>query len=232
MTPSPLTPLVTVSEQWKAAYSGAAAGFLLLRDVANPPQTNALEAQKAALEQGLQTRFAGFDRARLREVFPLPAYTAYYRRFQQTYHVLLQLESVVRKGKPLPRGAALVEAMFLAELKNLLLTAGHDAATLSFPIRLDVASGRESYTLLGGKGKTLTPGDMFMADGRGIISAILFGPDQRSRITPETTTVLFAVYAPAGIGYAAVNKHLQDLAANVQLVTPQASIEQQKVIEA
>ena len=33
-----------------------------------------------------------------------------YRRFQQTYHVALQLESVALKGKPLPRVAALVEA--------------------------------------------------------------------------------------------------------------------------
>lgn len=38
-----------------------------------------------------------------------------------------------------------------------------------------------------------------MADGEGVISTVLFGPDQRTRITPGTTDVLFAAYAPTGV---------------------------------
>ncbi|MFN8595962.1 MAG: hypothetical protein U0559_07245 [Anaerolineae bacterium] len=33
----------------------------------------------------------------------------------------------------------------MAEIKNLLLTAGHDLDTLQLPVTLDVASGQESY---------------------------------------------------------------------------------------
>jgi hypothetical protein len=35
---------------------------------------------------------------------------------------------VLGTGKPIPRRAALNEAMFKAELKNLIATAGHDLA--------------------------------------------------------------------------------------------------------
>lgn len=48
------------------------------------------------------------------------------------------------------------------------------------------------------------------------------GPDRRTRITPETGDVLFAVYAPAGVGENAVRDHLEDIRANVLLVAPGA----------
>jgi len=48
------------------------------------------------------------------------------------------------------------------------------------------------------------------------------GPDRRTRITPETGDVLFAVYASAGVGDHAVRDHLEDIRANVLLVAPGA----------
>ncbi|GAI35107.1 unnamed protein product, partial [marine sediment metagenome] len=60
-------------------------------------------------------------------------------------HVLLQLESIVFKNKSIPKVASLVEAMFMAEIKNLLLTAGHDLDAIDLPIKLDVSSGGEKY---------------------------------------------------------------------------------------
>jgi hypothetical protein len=66
---------------------------------------------------------------------------------------------------------------------------------------------------------------MMMVDGQGIISSVLHGPDLRTRITPDTREVLFAVYAPAGIREAAVRDHLEDIRANVLLVAPEAETE-------
>jgi hypothetical protein len=36
-------------------------------------------------------------------------------------------------------------------------------------------------------------GDMMMADGQGVISSILYGPDRRTRITADTRQAIFAV---------------------------------------
>ncbi|MHC4107688.1 MAG: phenylalanine--tRNA ligase beta subunit-related protein, partial [Planctomycetota bacterium] len=156
---------------------------------------------------------------------PIEAYTRYFKRYKKTYHVLFQLEAIALKGKAVPRIATLVEAMFLAELKNLLLTAGHDLQAVQVPVQLDVASGAERYVLLSGHEQTLKPGDMMMIDREGVISSVLYGPDRRTQITPQTRQVFFAVYAPPGIGEQAVYEHLRDLQENVMLVAPQAGIE-------
>jgi len=221
--------MFTVSEAWKTTYPGAAVGVLAMRDVANPRRHAALDERKAALEDQLRSRFAGYDRAALKALPTIQAYNAYYKRFKKTYHVQLQLESVVLKGRSLPGVAALVEAMFMAELKNLLLTAGHDLDALQMPVGIYVAEGSERYIRLNGQEQTLKAGDMMIADAQGVISSVLYGPDQRTRIRPETRRVLFTVYAPPGIGEQAVYDHLQDIQANVLLVAPEAELEMLKV---
>ena len=220
----------SVSEDWRATYPGADAGILVMRDVTNPGQHEGLDRRKAELESALRSQFS--SRAEIAALPVLQAYDAYYKRFKKTYHVQGQLESVALKGKPIPHVAALVEAMFMAELANLMLTAGHDLTSIEMPITLDVGKGTESYTMLNGKEQVLKPGDMMMADARGIISSILYGPDLRTRITPETRQVLFAVYAPPGIGETAVYRHLQTIQSNVSLVAPAAQVELMQVYPA
>jgi DNA/RNA-binding domain of Phe-tRNA-synthetase-like protein len=218
-----------VSESWKEAYPGAAVGILAMGHVANPEQNNTLDKHKVQLESELRSRFGRLDRAALKTLPVIQAYNSYYKRFKKTYHILLQLESVVLKGKSIPRVATLVEAMFMAELKNLLLTAGHDLEVLKPPLRIDVADGRENYTRINGKEQAPQPMDMFIADTQGIISTVVYGPDRRTRITSETQRVFFTVYAPPGIGEQAVHEHMQDIQANVLLIAPEAHVELMEV---
>lgn len=224
--------MLVVTEEWKAAYPGAAMGILVMRGVVNPQYHEGLDKKKKELEAQLRSRFASWSRADLAKLEVLQAYHDYYKRFKKTYHVQLQLESLVFKGKPIPQVAVLVEAMFMAELKNLLLTAGHDLSAIQIPIRLDVAKGDERYNLINGQEQLLKPGDMFMAEGEGVISSVLYGPDRRTRITPETKKALFAVYAPAGVGKQVVIEHLQDIEANVKIVVPEAKTERLRVYTA
>jgi len=58
---------------------------------------------------------------------------------------------------------------------------------------------------------------------------VIYGPDQRTRITSDTRQVFFTVYAPAGIGAEAVRQHLHDIQANVVLVSPEAEVESLEV---
>jgi len=214
-----------VSDAWKTAYPEAHAGVLAMNNVENPPHHAALDKHKILLEEQLREQFAGQDRTAIRELPALQAYEAYYRRFNKTYHVQLQLESIVFKGKSIPSVAALVEAMFMAEVNHLLLTAGHDLDALRLPVTLDVSTGSEHYLLLRGQEQELKPGDMNMRDREGIISSILYGPDQRTQILENTRNVMFTVYAPAGIAEQAIIQHLQEIQHNVLLVAPHAQVE-------
>ena len=119
----------TISDEWRRLYPGASVGTLAMNGVNNPPENAALNTQKEELELAIRQQYAGLDRQALKSLPVFQAYRTYYKRFKKSYHVQLQLESVAFKGKSIPRVAALVEAMFMAELKNLLLTAGHDRAS-------------------------------------------------------------------------------------------------------
>jgi len=217
--------MFTVADAWKSAYPGAAAGVLVMRNVTNPARHPELDRWIAECEGELRARFHGSDRAALKALPPIQAYTAYYKRYKKTYHVQLQLESVALRGRAIPRSPALVAAMVAVELKNLLLTAGHDLEAVQPPVTLAVATGHERYRLLSGQEQGLQAGDMMMADGQGVISSVLCGPDHRTRIAPETRQVFFAVYAPPGLGEPAVARHLEELRAAVLLFAPDAQVE-------
>lgn len=217
--------MLEITPGWKSAYPEAHAGVLVMRAVSNPAHDAALEKQKVALEEQLRAQFSGQDRAAIASHPILQAYSNYYRQFKKTYHLQLQLESIVIKGKSIPSVAALVESMFMAEMQDLLLTAGHDLDSLHLPLTLDVATGTERYRLLRGDDQELKAGDMMISDQNGVISSILYGPDQRTQITPNTRNAIFTVYAPPGIDEQTVVEHLQHIKENVMVFAPQAEVE-------
>ena len=214
-----------VTPSWKTTYPEAHVGVLIMRDVSNPSSHPALESKKTELEEHLRLQFSGQDRAAIASHPVLKAYAEYYRQFKKTYHIQLQLESIVLKGKSIPSVAALVESMFMAEMQDFLLTAGHDLNVLQLPLILDVANGTEQYTLLRGDEQTPKPGDMLIRDQNGVISSIIYGPDRRTQITPETRNVVFTVYAAPGIDGQIVKSHLLHIQENVMIFAPQTQVE-------
>jgi DNA/RNA-binding domain of Phe-tRNA-synthetase-like protein len=218
-----------VTTAWRSSFPGAHAGVLVVKDVSNPAQHPELERRKEALEADLRSEFSGLDRAALSSHPVLQAYNNHYKRFKKSYHVQLQLESIAWKGKSIPSVSALVESMFMAEMKNLLLTAGHDLDIVQLPLTLDVSKGNESYILMRGEEQLLKPGDMMISDQLGVISDVIYGPDRRTQITAGTRNAVFTTYAPHGIEEQLVDKHLQDIRDFILVFAPQARVELLKV---
>ena len=221
---------LAISQDWHRTYPGAFIGLLVLSKVSNPSNSPLLDEKKDELEVLLRSIIT--SKADLDALPVIQAYSRYYKLFRKNYHVKFQVESVAVKGKSLPNVAALVEAMFVAELKNMLLTAGHDADKLDGEITLGIASGNETYQLMSGAEQMLKTEDMYISDGRGVISSIIHGPDRRTRITGKTSNALFTVYAPPGIEWEQVERHLQDIADLVGLFSPDMNVEQLAVCEA
>ncbi len=217
--------MIKVSESWKRAYPGAVMGVLVMRGAQNPDHHEGLQKIKSETEAALRGRFFSHGKEALKAEPVMAAYNAYYARFKKSYHVALQLESVIWKGRPIPSVSALVEAMFMAELKNMILTAGHDLSAIEPPLELGAAEAGESYVMLSGEERGLKEGDMRIKDAKGVVSAVLYGPDRRTKITPETKDALFVVYAPAGVGEARVRSHLEDISGFIRVVAPEAVVE-------
>ncbi len=214
--------MLNLSASFRDAYPDAYIGILALENAANAGEDPGLNARKKALETWLREHFEGMTRSDLLQTEPLRSYASYYKGFRKTYHVLLQLESIISGGKDIPRANCLVEAMFMAELKNQMLTAGHDRALLLPPLLASVAAGDEELAMMNGRTQALTAGDMYVRDGNGILSAVLHGPDGRTKIGSQTTEVLYVVYAPPGVDRMAVVAHLEDILENVTVFSPGA----------
>jgi len=144
----------------------------------------------------------------------------------------MQLKSVAQKGKPVPRVAALVEAMFIAELGSLLLTAGHDLDHLVLPVHIG-SGASEPYLSPSAAELAVKDGDMVIADAEGrILSAVVTGPSDVARIGPDTTAALFCVYAPPGIERDLLDVHLGEIESNVRLISPDAAVVGREIVTA
>jgi DNA/RNA-binding domain of Phe-tRNA-synthetase-like protein len=95
-----------------------------------------------------------------------------------------------------------------------------------------VATGEEKYVKMSGQEQATKAGDMMIADSRGIISTVIYGPDKRSMITPATRNALFTTYAPPGISEQSVQQHLEGIQAHVRLFAPEAQTKLLKVYSA
>jgi len=206
--------------------------LLEVSGVNNARRATDLDEEKRRMERILRERYAGFSRSDLLALPVMRAYDNYYKKFDKTYHVQLQLESVVLKGKRLPDVSPLVDANFTAELDTLVLTAGHDVACLETPVYIDISRKGETFIQMGGVLKDLRAGDMLMRDRQGIACTILYGQDNRSPITEATSHALYVSYAPEGVGEANVIAQLETVVKNIRLFAPGCCVEQLSVLRA
>jgi len=223
---------ISGTDEWRGAHAGAIIGLLEISGADNSQACPALDERKRETEARLRERYKGFSRQDFLALPVMAAYEQYYKRFSKTYHVLLQVESIVLKGKNLPNVSPLVDSNFAAEVDTLALTAGHDAARLRGPILMDVARAGDLLTQMSGSSKAILAGDMVMRDADGLCCSILYGQDNRSPISAATAHVLYVCYAPQGVPAQAVESQLQRIAENVRLFSARAVVEQQRLLRA
>jgi DNA/RNA-binding domain of Phe-tRNA-synthetase-like protein len=222
--------VTSATEEWRTAHPGATIGLLELSGVENIGSSSRLNERKREIEANLRERYKGFTRQDFLALPVMAEYDRYYTRFNKTYHVQLQLESIVLKGKHLPHVSPAVDANFMAELETLILTAGHDSQKLRGPIVIDVSREGEQMTQMNGMSKAIRSGDMIMRDADGICCSIIYGQDARSPISPKTSRVLYVAYAPAGVAADIVESQLRLIEENLRLFSAHLAVEQHRLL--
>ena len=221
---------VTVTDAWKSAHPGASIGLLEVSGVDNTIVSSELEASKREVEMHLREKYKNFSRQDFLSIPVILAYVQYYKRFSKTYHVLQQVESIALKNKNLPTVSPLVDSNFIAEVETLALAAGHDISNLQGSILIDVSKTGDQMTQMNGTAKEIPAGDMVMKDEHGICCCIIYGQDNLSPISPETTHALYVVYAPVEVPAESVDAQLRATEANIRLFAPSVMVEQSRVI--
>ncbi len=208
--------------RWIANHPEAYLGILVIKNASNLSAHPALDSARLDLERELRDQYGSLSKKNLRMDPVLSAYDSFYRVFRKSYHVRLQLESIVYHNKKIFSPSTLVASMFMAELRTGLLTAGHDLESLELPLTADLANGNESFIALGGSLKQIKQGDLYIRDRQGIISSVLDGPDQRSQIQLETEQVIYTTYGPPGINRDQILDQLEILESYLRLFSPEA----------
>ena len=221
---------ITITEAWKSAHPGASIGLLEVSGVDNTIASAELEVRKAEVESQLREKYKNYTRQDFLSIPAMLAYVQYYKRFSKTYHVLQQVESIALKNKNLPTVSPLVDSNFIAEVDTLALAAGHDVSKLQGSILIDVAQKGDQMTQMNGASKEIYEGDMVMKDEHGLCCCIIYGQDNLSPISSETTHALYVVYAPVDVPVESVQAQLRAIEANIRLFAPSVVVEQSRVI--
>ena len=221
---------ISATEEWRIAHPGAIIGLLELSGLENIGPSSGLDERKRKLEADLRKRYKDLTRQDFLALPVMAEYDRYYTRFNKTYHVQLQLESIVLKGKHLPNVSPAVDANFMAEVDTLVLTAGHDSKKLHGPIVIDVSREGEQMTQMNGMSKAIRAGDMIMRDADGICCSIIYGQDARSPISRDTSRVLYVAYAPAGVAAEIVESQLRGIEENLRLFSADVVVEQHRLL--
>ena len=214
--------MIELSTRWKEIFPEACIGLLVIKNAPNQKDHPDLKSAKEKLEADLRSKYGAMDRKLLRETPVFAAYDGFYRSFKKSYHVQLQLESVVFKNKPIFSPSALVACMFMAEMETGLLTAAHDLTALELPLVADAAVGLETYLRLDGSEQTLKKGDMYIQYQESILSSVIYGPDQRTQVRLDTDQAVFTTYGPQGISKDQVREQLEILESFINVFSPNA----------
>lgn len=216
-------------EVWQK-YPSTTFGTMIMKGVTQKDPTPDFIRAKLELETTICKRFSGMDRKEMRSLFPFMHYHEYYKKFKKTYHVLHQCESIATGSRTLPAGAPLVQAMFMAEIKNQLLTAGYDCKNLAGPFQVGLADGTSSFVGMGQKECRPPEGDILFSSEHTLLGSIICGPDHDHRLQATTTDVLFAVYGVPGIAADRIEHHFEDIKNLVRLIDPRAEVDGLSVV--
>lgn len=221
--------MLTISENVRKFYPKFKAGILTAELTDGPVCRDSFLKMKQEELSELKKRHGNYERKGFIDTEPACFYRDYYKRYRKTYPVLLQLESVLLKGRDIPDAGIFVESMFLAEIKNLILTAGHDMDKMEFPLTVDTAKGGEAFCGITGCEQFLSKDDICLSDQSGIISSILNGPDSHSRIGEDTGKAMFFVYGTEGVSEQLILRHLNETGYFLSVYVPGVHIDQVRI---
>ena len=202
---------IIVSDALRAQFPAIKLGIIQIRNVENKKSDTEFEKEKIKLEDYIHQNYTDVKNFEI-----IKKYNQFFKKFSSNYPILFQVQSIL-KGKSFPSASCAVEAMFMAELKSMYLTAGHDIDTINGDLTVTITEGGEEYTKINNKEQVLKANDIICYDNKGIISSVLYGPDSRTKITLSSSSCLFFSYFPYGEEDANIMKHFNTIVENIKI---------------
>ena len=199
---------VNTTESLKEIYPDSIFGNLIIRDVPNRKRNEFLEERKRTLEREIKEKYAEVDKDVI-----IHYYNTYFKLWKKSYPIEYQIKTV-KSGGRFPQVSVIVDCMFIAELKNRILTSGHDLDDIKGDLTFDVSQGGEQYLKIDGRKQELKKNDIVLKDNEGILASILYGPARRTSISQKTKNSLFFAWCPYTMDENIILRHLNDIIQN------------------
>ncbi len=203
---------INLTESLKEKYPVSIFGNLIIRDVPNRKRDETLEERKRSLEREIKEKYADVDKDEM-----IHYYNTYFKMWKKTYPIEYQINTVKSGGK-FPQVSVVVDCMFIAELKNRILTSGHDLDEIKGDLTFDISRGGEQYLKLNGQKQELKRNDVILKDNEGILASILYGPARRTSISLKTKNALFFAWSPYAMDKEIIRSHLNEISQNLNSV--------------
>ena len=174
--------------------------------------------------QALKERFADYDR---KAVFGENVYFRFFKKFKKTYPVLMQLESILLKGRPFPDANPITAIPFLAELETQHLLGTHDVDQVQGSVQLFAGTEKAPFPGMRGEEVHTYPGDFCGRDDGGIIFSMIAGADDRTCVRESSTHVFYPVFGVAGQPMEELAAVLDRLEDYVKTLAPDAETHRQ-----
>ncbi len=203
---------ISLSRSLKENYPDSIFGSLIIKNVPNRKKHETLEERKRNLERNIREEYLEVDKDDM-----IQYYNTYFKMGKKTYPIEYQINTI-KNGRKFPQVSVLVDSMFIAELKNRILTSGHDLDEIQGDLIFDVSQGGEQYVKINGQEQTLKKNDVVLKDNEGILASILYGPARRTAITLKTNSALYFAWCPHLLDDELIRNHLNTVLQNLNSI--------------
>ncbi len=200
---------IKITPDLKKLYPESIFGSLIIRNIPNSKIHEALEERKRDLERRIREVHGQMDIDGM-----IKNYNAYFKMWNKTYPIEYQINTI-KSGGRFPQVSVLVDSMFIAELKNRILTSGHDLDEIRGDLTFDISRGGECYLKINGQEQKLKKNDVVLRDSEGLLACILYGPARRTSITLKAKDALFFAWCPYVTDEGLIIAHLNDILENL-----------------
>ncbi|MFX0126437.1 MAG: hypothetical protein ACFFAE_22660, partial [Candidatus Hodarchaeota archaeon] len=139
---------INLTQALKEKFPNSMFGSLIIRNIPNRKGHETLERQKRDLENKIREANLVMDKDKM-----IKYYDTYFKMWKKTYPIEYQINTI-KSGRKFPKVSVLVDCMFLAEIKDRILTSGHDLDEIQGDLNFDISEDGEKYLKLNGQEQT------------------------------------------------------------------------------
>jgi DNA/RNA-binding domain of Phe-tRNA-synthetase-like protein len=193
MNPShPIFTNFVKSQGYQARYPSLAFGLTLISGCRNFFNPHGFDQHKRKLLRKMRRRET------LAQITArIGTYDQFFGSFGFECPLPKHLHRTVHSG--FPRYNLMVDTHFMAEMCAGILVAVTDYDRFDGDLALDLASKGELCRGMGGRDLVTREGEIVLRDEKEIVCVLCQGADEKTRVSDETTNVLFYAYAVPGI---------------------------------